>query len=429
MGLGSRLLRRGLASLVKTGSLTLLTADGEQLVFGDGSGTPVIARLTDRRALWELLLDPDLKTGELYTDGRLVMHAGAIFDFLSLVLRHGDDSRPSALVRLMDRIRTATQLWRQHNDPSLARRNVAHHYDLGDALYGLFLDPDWQYSCAYFEYPGQRLAEAQLAKKRHIAAKLWLAPAHRVLDIGCGWGGLALYLARVVGVSHVLGVTLSSEQKARAQDRIAEAGLEDRVDVSLTDYRDVRGTFDRIVSVGMFEHVGLGNYDTFFKTCRDRLEDDGLMLLHTIGCSDAPSVTNPWITRYIFPGGHLPSLSDLTRAVERSGLIITDVEVLRLHYAETLKAWRSAFQARRDEACALFDERFCRMWEYYLSMSEAAFRFENVVVFQLQIARRQETAPSTRNYLAKAEDSLRRREAVAYTATIPSSIRITREAC
>ncbi|MGH6910153.1 MAG: class I SAM-dependent methyltransferase, partial [Phenylobacterium sp.] len=338
MTLATRLLRRALTPIIKSGSLTLIAPSGERLVFGDGSGAPVVAKVHDEGALWAMMLDPDLRTGELYTDGRLTLECGDVLDFLSLILRHGDETAPGPIVRAIDRLRTATQLWRQRNDPRRAQRNVAHHYDLGDTLYALFLDPDWQYSCAYFEHPGQSLADAQLAKKRHVAAKLRLEPNHRVLDIGCGWGGLALYLAGPGGVGSVLGVTLSAEQIARARHRAEALGLGDRVRFDLADYRAVTGRFDRIVSVGMFEHVGLGNYPAFFETCRDRLADDGVMLLHTIGCSDEPSVTNPWITRYIFPGGHLPSLSDMTRVVERIGLIVTDVEVLRLHYAETLKA-------------------------------------------------------------------------------------------
>jgi cyclopropane-fatty-acyl-phospholipid synthase len=407
-------LRKALTPLVRRGALTLVLPSGRRLVFGDGAGQPIVARLTDNAAVWALLLDPDLKTGELFSDGRLVVEQGSVYDFLSLILDNDGEDSPSPIVQAFDRLRTVTQLWRQRNDPGRSRRNVAHHYDLGDDLYALFLDPDWQYSCAYFEHPDQSLADAQRAKKRHIAAKLLLEPHHRVLDIGCGWGGLALYLAGTGGVAEVLGVTLSEEQIARAQARAQAAGLSDRARFALTDYRAVEGRFDRIVSVGMFEHVGLGHYETFFKTCRERLADDGVMLLHTIGCSDAPSLTNPWITRYVFPGGHLPSLSDIVTSVERAGLIVTDIEVLRLHYAETLRAWRLAFMARRDEAVAMFDERFCRMWEYYLAMSETAFRYEQVVVFQVQIARRQEAVPITRDYLDEADAKLRSRESSAF---------------
>jgi cyclopropane-fatty-acyl-phospholipid synthase len=407
MTLAASLLRKAFTSLVKDGSLTLILPGGERLVFGDGTGPAIVAQITDRRALWSLILDPDLRTGELFTDGRLLMESGDIYDFLSLVLRNAAESTPSPVLQALDRFRTATILWGQRNDAKRAQRNVAHHYDLGDQLYGLFLDQDWQYSCAYFEFPGQSLAEAQLAKKRHIAAKLLVEPGHRVLDIGCGWGGLAFYLAKTAGAGEVLGVTLSREQIARAQQRSQALGLDGHVRFEIIDYRAVQGQFDRIVSVGMFEHVGLGHYETFFKTCHERLAADGVMLLHTIGCSDEPSVTNPWITKYIFPGGHLPSLSDMLKVVERAGLIVTDVEVLRLHYAETLRAWRTNFMARRDEAARLFDDRFCRMWEYYLAMSEAAFRFENVVVFQLQIAKRQDDVPLTRDYIQKAESRLR----------------------
>jgi cyclopropane-fatty-acyl-phospholipid synthase len=410
MNLSSFFIGKALTPLIKAGSLEMIMPSGERLRFGKSGGDPVVARFTDNGAVRALLLDPDLRTGELFTDGRLVMERGTIYDFIRLVLDNGGQDSPSPIVRAIDRVRTSTQLWRQRNDPRRARQNVAHHYDLGDELYALFLDPDWQYSCAYFEHPGQSLAEAQLAKKRHVTAKLLLEPRHRVLDIGCGWGGLALYLATIGAASEVLGVTLSQEQIARARQRADALDLGERVTFEITDYRAVEGRFDRIVSVGMFEHVGLGNYEQFFATCRERLTDDGIMLLHSIGCSDEPSVTNPWITKYIFPGGHLPSLSDVLKAVERSGLIVTDIEVLRLHYAQTLRAWRSNFMARRADAARLFDERFCRMWEYYLSMAEAAFRFENLAVFQLQIARRQESVPLTRDYMLAEEARLRAAE-------------------
>ena len=412
MALGFSLLQRALAPIIRSGTLEVIGPSDERFILGDGSGQPVVVRFADHGAIWALLLDPDLSTGELYTEGRLSMASGDILDFLSLMLRNAREARPSLPARIVDRARTAVQLWRQRNEPGRSRRNVAHHYDLGDELYALFLDPDWQYSCAYFEYPDQSLAEAQLAKKRHIAAKLCVEPHHRVLDIGCGWGGLALYLARVAGAASVLGVTLSTEQVERARARI-DPSLASKVRFELTDYRAVEGQFDRIVSVGMFEHVGLGHYSEFFRTCRARLAQDGVMLLHTIGCSDAPSVTNPWITKYIFPGGHLPSLSDILKTVELQGLIVTDIEVLRLHYAETLAAWRANFHARREEAVRLFDERFCRMWDYYLAMSEAAFRFEDVVVFQVQIARRQDAAPLKRDYVREVEDRLRAREGVS----------------
>lgn len=395
-----RLMRSALAAMVRTGSLRIQFANGRAIDLGDGSGDPVKVRFTDARGPWALLLDPDLQTGELFTDGRLLVDEGSVYDFLHLVLRHGDEVDPSPSADLLDRLRNGLRRLGGGNDPRRSRRNVAHHYDLDDRLYALFLDPEWQYSCAYFEHPGQGLAEAQLAKMRHVAAKLALTSKERVLDIGCGWGGLACYLASVAGAREVLGVTLSEEQIRGARERAAGRGLGGRVAFELIDYRAVQGRYDRIVSVGMFEHVGLPHYRAFFETCRDRLASDGVMLLHTIGVSDAPSLTNPWITKHIFPGGHLPALSEILPVIERAGLVVTDVEVLRLHYAETLRAWRAAFLARRAEAASLLGDRFCRMWEYYLSMAETAFRCERVVVFQLQLCRRIETLPITRDYIA-----------------------------
>ncbi|MEW6257283.1 MAG: cyclopropane-fatty-acyl-phospholipid synthase family protein, partial [Pseudomonadota bacterium] len=298
----------------------------------------------------------------------------------------------------------------QFNPPERARRNVAHHYDLDGRLYALFLDGDRQYSCAYFEAAGQSLDDAQLAKKRLIAAKLRLdRPGLNTLDVGCGWGGLSLYLAEMAG-ARMTGVTLSTEQLGIATARAQERGLGDRIDFRLEDYRALEGRFDRIVSVGMFEHVGVQHFRAFFRKARDLLTDDGVMLLHSIGRSDGPGVTNPWIAKYIFPGGYIPSLSEVIPVIEQAGLVITDVEILRLHYAETLKAWRERFRARREEAVRLTDERFCRMWDFYLAASEMAFRHQGMMVFQIQLARRQEAVPLTRAYIADAEARLRAAE-------------------
>ncbi|MBT9470840.1 MAG: class I SAM-dependent methyltransferase [Phenylobacterium sp.] len=397
-----------LGPLIRTGRLRFVFADGAALDFGDGAGPQVIARFTDGLAPWALLLDPDLQTGELFTDGRLVIDEGTVYDFLELALRHADEIETAPMGVALERLRDRARRWFGGNDRRRARRNVAHHYDLDDRLYALFLDPEWQYSCAYFDREDATLAEAQVAKMRHIAAKLALAGGERVLDIGCGWGGLACHLAERAGAGSVLGVTLSDEQAARARDRIEARGLRDRVEVALRDFRDVDGTFDRIVSVGMFEHVGLAHYDAFFHTCADRLPRHGVMLLHTIGLDDAPSLTNPWITKYIFPGGHLPALSEILPAIERAGLLVTDIEVLRLHYAKTLRAWREAYMTKRSEAVGLYGDRFCRMWEYYLAMAETAFRFEKVVVYQIQLARRVDALPITRNYIASNEVRLAR---------------------
>ncbi len=402
------LLAKGFGSFIKTGALTVITASGKRLEFGDGSGTHVVLRFLDRRAQSACLLDPELYFGELFTDGRLVVEEGTIFDALNIFLREGLYAQPSVLSRALDRIRFTKRKFEQRNYASTSRRNVEHHYDIDEKVYALFLDDDWQYSCAYFENADATLEEAQLAKKRHIAAKLLIAPGQQILDIGCGWGGLAFYLAETAGAGHVTGISLSEKQIALARARAIERKLQKQISFELQDYRDVRGLFDRIVSVGMFEHVGLGFYDTFFRACRDRLADDGVMLLHTIANMGRPSYTNPWIVKYIFPGGHLPSLSDILPSIERAGLIVTDIEVLRLHYASTLREWRRRFMRRRAEAAALYDERFCRMWEFYLSMAETAFLWENIAVFQIQLARRQTAVPLTRDYLIEAEDKLRK---------------------
>ena len=404
------LLEKALNELIKAGSLVVITASGKRLTFGDGSGERVTLRFLDRRAQLAFLLDPELRFGELFTDGRLIVEEGTIFDALNLILREGQETAPSGIARLINRFHSAKNSFRQRNDASASRRNVAHHYDIDERLYALFLDEDWQYSCAYFESAAATLEEAQLAKKRHIAAKLLISPGQNVLDIGCGWGGLALYLARIAGAKHVTGMSLSENQIALARRRAADSKLDKRVSFELQDYRHVQGVFDRIVSVGMFEHVGIASYDTFFRTCRDRLAEDGVMLLHTIGDMGAPSYTSPWIVKYIFPGGHIPSLSDILLSSERAGLIVTDVEVLRLHYASTLREWRRRFLEHRAEAVALYDERFARMWEYYLSMAETAFLWEDVAVFQIQLACRQTAVPLTRDYLREAEDALRKAE-------------------
>jgi cyclopropane-fatty-acyl-phospholipid synthase len=299
-------------------------------------------------------------------------------------------------------LRAAIRRMRQYNPAHRARRNVAHHYDLTGDLYELFLDSDRQYSCAYFQSPEDDLEMAQLRKKRHLAAKLLLQPGHRVLDIGSGWGGTGLYLAHNEDVQ-VHGVTLSEEQHKLSEQRAVEAGLGDFVSFALQDYRAVEGTFDRIVSVGMFEHVGLGHYGEFFTKVRELLADDGVAVLHTIGRADGPGATNPWINKYIFPGGYSPSLSEISAAVEKADMYITDVEVFRLQYAKTLRCWRQRFYANRDKVTALFDECFCRMWEFYLCGSEVAFRHGGHVVFQVQLTKSVDAVPQTRDYIFDEE--------------------------
>jgi len=392
------------ANFFRHGALGVIDASGRRRQFGEG--TPdVVVRLHDALAEWELLSHPDLKLGELYMDGRLTLEQGDIADLLALLMRNIAEVQPRGWHRLIRAARRLKRRFDQFNPASRAKAHVAHHYDLSGALYDQFLGADKQYSCAYFTEAGQSLESAQIAKKRHIAAKLHLnRPDLKVLDIGCGWGGLALDLARNAK-ARVLGVTLSEEQIAVARNRAEAGGLADTCRFELADYRALSGRYDRIVSVGMFEHVGAPYYDAFFAKARALLAEDGVMLLHTIGRSDQPGSTNAWIAKYIFPGGYTPALSEIARAVEKSGLIITDVEVLRLHYAETLRQWRQRFEANRAKVAELYDERFCRMWEFYLAGSEMAFRYDGEVVFQLQLTRRQDAVPLTRDYMLDEERS------------------------
>ena len=393
-------------TVIRHGTLVVCRHDGSRLTFGQGAPT-VIVRLHDGLALWELALNPELKLGELYMDGRLTVEQGDIADLLDLLMSNVGVARPHGLFGLMRRTRRLMKRLSQRNHARKARNNVAHHYDLSGALYDLFLDTDRQYSCAYFSEEGETLEEAQIAKKRHIAAKLNLdVPDLEVLDIGSGWGGMALDLARDCEAK-VLGITLSQEQLSLSRERAQKSGLGDRCRFELQDYRDVRGSFDRIVSVGMFEHVGVGYYAAFIDKVRTLLKDDGVALIHTIGRSDGPGATNPWIAKYIFPGGYTPALSEILPVIERSGLVVTDVEVLRLHYAKTLQEWRRRFKAHWREAAELYDERFCRMWEFYLAGAEMGFRRDGLVVFQIQLAKRVDALPITRDYMLESERTMR----------------------
>ena len=403
------LLATFLRRFIRNGSLTVTTAAGKTYTFGDGSGPPVAVRFTSVKAQRSVLFNPQLRLGEAYMDGTLVVDRGSIGDLLAVLLRQ-DHIAPPRWVLPLQFGRYLFRRVAQFNPRSRSRRNVAHHYDLDGRLYRLFLDADQQYSCAYFEAPDQSLDDAQLAKRRHLAAKLRVEPGANVLDIGCGWGGLALYLAEIGG-AQVTGITLSQEQYARAQQRAAERGRSQNAAFWLEDYRDVAGPFDRIVSVGMFEHVGVGHYDTFFRKCADILDRNGVFLLHTIGRSGPPSFTNPWIAKYIFPGGYIPALSEVLPAIQRARLVVTDIEILQLHYAETLKAWRERFLAHREEVERLYDARFVRMWEFYLASSEMAFRESDMVVFQIQMAKRKSVVPQTRDYIGREETRLRALEA------------------
>ena len=386
--------------------MTFTTASGAKFTCGDGTGEPVSARFLTSDAERRVMMNPELALGEAYMDGEFVVEQGSIADALAILM-----DQPEVLPRwakLRWWMRYFGRHARQFNLRGRSKHNVAHHYDLDGRLYSLFLDADKQYSCAYFETPDSNLDDAQLAKKRHLAAKLLAGPGKRVLDIGCGWGGLGLYLAEIAG-SEVTGITLSAEQLSVANARAAEKNLSS-ARFLLQDYRDVKGPFDRIVSVGMFEHVGVDFYASFFERCAELLTEDGVMMLHSIGRSEGPDSTNPWIAKYIFPGGYIPALSEVLPAIERTGLLVCDVEILRLHYAETLKAWRERFMARREEVVQLYDERFARMWEFYLAASEMSFRKQNLMNFQIQLTKHQGVVPMTRDYIHESEAKLRARE-------------------
>jgi cyclopropane-fatty-acyl-phospholipid synthase len=392
-----RLLDIVFARTVRRGALTVINASGEARRYGDSSGPPVTVRFTSPAWQRRVIFDPELRLGEAYMDGGVVVETGSIADFLDILAGNIGVGPPAFRVAWLRSARTVFRRLFRANTLINASRNAQHHYNINFDIYRMFLDEDMQYSCAYFERADASLDEAQQAKKRHIAAKLLLnRPNLSILDIGCGWGGLGIYLAKTTR-AHVTGISLSDEQVKVARER-AEAERAS-CDFRLQDYRDVSGQFDRIVSIGMFEHVGKRYYAAFFEKCRQALKDDGIALLHTVGRLDGPCDTHPWVWRYIFPGGYTPALSELAPVIERSGLILADVEVLRLHYAETLKAWRERFLARREEVLQVLDERFLRMWEYYLAGFEASFRHSGLAVFQIQLAKTMDAVPLTRDYM------------------------------
>ena len=388
-----------LDGLVRRGRLTVILPDGRVRAFGTGEGAPeATVRLTDPARLRRFVTDPELALGEAYMDGALTIEAGDLHDLLTIFALNGGRAGLPAWIRAGFRLRTRARRLTQANARRAARRNVAHHYDLGDDFYALFLDDDRQYSCAYFPRPGMTLDQAQAAKKAHIAAKLLIEPGMRVLDIGCGWGGMALTLARDHG-ARVVGVTLSENQAATARARAEAAGLADRVDIRLTDYRDLDDRFDRIVSVGMLEHVGAPNYATYFGRVERLLAPEGVALIHTIGRCAPPTTTSSWLSKYIFPGGYNPSLSEIAAAVETTGLWQADIEVWRGHYAETLRHWRARFEAHADRVREMYDDRFVRMWRFYLVAAEVGFDANHHVVYQLQLSKTRTAVPATRDYL------------------------------
>ena len=401
------LLDRVLRRLVRRGELQITDHEGKVHRYGapDAALEPVAIRFADARLAGAIVRKPELAAAEAYMDGRLTFDTGDILALIRLVTANDrwEDREPGRGGRPL--LQGPRAWFARRNREQRARRNVAQHYDIGNAFYRLFLDEDLQYSCAYFTDPGIGLDEAQAAKKAHIAAKLCLEPGQKVLDIGCGWGGMALYLHEHFDVD-VLGVTLSEEQLAVARERAAAAGVADRVRFELIDYRRVTGSFDRIVSVGMFEHVGAAHYDEFFAQARRRLARDGVMLLHTIGRFDTPSAGDPFADKYIFPGYHLPNLSQIVSASERRRLIAADVETLRLHYAYTLRHWLERTRAHREEIVALYDLRFFRMWEVYLAGAIGMFELGGACVYQIQYLRDREAAPITRDYIGETERRL-----------------------
>jgi len=388
--------------IIHEGTLTLVDPAGRRESFGRGEPRATV-RLTDRRTELHLLVNPKMAIGEAYMDGRLIVEEGTLYDFLLICGRNVAHLEQLAGVRWVEDVRRLLRPLQTYNPASRARKNVAHHYDLSGDLYDLFLDTDRQYSCAYFTSAQDSLEDAQENKKRHLAAKLLVdEPGMEVLDIGSGWGGLGLYLAREAD-ANVTGVTLSDEQVKVSRERARKAGVDEGVQFRLEDYRNLTGKYDRIVSVGMFEHVGTQHYPEFFAKVRDLLTDDGVAVLHAIGRMEPPGSTNPWLRKYIFPGGYTPALSEVLAVVERAGLWVTDIEILRLHYAETLAKWRERFQRNRDRVRQLYDERFCRMWEFYLTGCEISFREMGQMVFQMQLARKQDAVPLTRDYVTDWE--------------------------
>ena len=384
---------------LRTQAIRVIDASGREHAIGDGSQPRCTLRLNKASLDYTLLLNPGLSVAESIMDGDIVIEDGTLFDFIEVVAINYYHVENFPLVKILRWIGIGSRRLKQYNPIGIAQKNVAHHYDLSTDLYELFLDKDRQYSCAYFSGPDEGLEFAQRNKKRHLASKLLLNRENlKILDIGSGWGGLGLYLTDVSGAD-VTGVTLSTEQHKLSNERARASGVDNRLRFRLQDYRELPEKFDRIVSVGMFEHVGKKNYQEYFGKMKDLLTDDGVAVIHSIGRLDTPSPINPFIRKYIFPGADIPSLSEVMPVIERSGLVCNDIEILRIHYAETLQHWRKAFEARRSEAAAIYDERFCRMWELYLIICEMGFRYENLMVFQIQLSNSLETVPLTRDYM------------------------------
>jgi cyclopropane-fatty-acyl-phospholipid synthase len=405
------LLDKMLRKLIKKGELIVVNHDGKEYRYGvpDSAHQPIRVRLTDRKAAWHIAKDPRVGAGEAYMDGRLIVEEPRDVRDLALLIRYNAPFEDSGALKPKGPItRSAnfiTGKLDQINWRSRSRRNAEHTYNLTRRLYELFLDEDRQYTCAYYRSPTDSLEQAQLDKKAHIAARLNLKPGMKVLDIGCGWGGLALYLHRHYDVD-VLGVALAPDQIEFANERAAAAGISDRVKFELKDYRDVEGQFDRITSVGLIEHLGTPHYPGFFSKTHELLKPDGIMFSHCCGRMGGPGLTDKWTRRYIFPGGYIPALSELVTEAEKNKLIVTDVEAVRYHYALTLEEWYRRTMAHREEITDLYDERFFRMWQFYLSGAEAAFRYGGLVNWQLQYVKRRDAIPMTWDYMFEEEQRL-----------------------
>jgi len=403
-----------LSRMIKIGSLKVVNAEGKIYRFiGEASDLvpgEVCVHFHDMRYATWLALSPSMALGKGYMEDRISVEGGSIYDFLQILSVNVELDDYHWLHRFFGSLDALSRRVQQFNPASKSRKNVAHHYDLSGELYKLFLDKDRQYSCAYFVNPDNDLDTAQTDKKAHIAAKLLLDRDHKVLDIGSGWGGMGLYIARHFD-AHVDGVTLSEEQLRESNQRAKSENLADKAHFHLQDYRTIGDKFDRIVSVGMFEHVGVNHFKSYFNKIRDSLKDDGVALLHTIGRIGPPVATDPWIRKYIFPGGYIPALSEIMPAIEKTGLIVTDIEFLGLHYAETLRHWQQCFQNNRDQVRYIYDETFCRMWEYYLACSEVSFRHLDSTVFQIQLVKDRRIVPMTRDYMANEKSALREAKA------------------
>ena len=386
-------------NLFKEDGFILIDANSKEYVIGKPKKNPPIKlTILDKKLHYKLLFLPDLYFGEAYTDGSIKLENGSLSEFLELAMKNIGRDETNYYSKILNKLRGTYRYLTSFNLISKSKTNVAHHYDISEKLYDFFLDKNRQYSCAYFKNDNDTLEAAQENKIKHIIKKLNLKPNQKVLDIGSGWGTLAIEIAKQ-SKCEVLGITLSENQLQYSLDKVRELNLENQVSFKLLDYRELNEKFDRIVSVGMFEHVGRKFYKKYFNKVSELLNNDGVALIHTIGSSNPPRDPHPWITKYIFPGGYTPSLSEIARPIENSGLVISDMEVLRLHYSHTLRHWKERFLGKREKVLELFDEKFLRMWEFYLAGCEMAFKWGDQVVFQLQLTKNFTSVPNTRDYI------------------------------